>query len=570
MKYETVIKGGMIVDGTRVPRYVGDIGINDGRIVTIGRISDSDAERLIDAQGCIVAPGFIDLHTHYDAQLFWDPYCTLSGWHGVTSVVIGNCGFGFAPVAEDMRERMMLSMTRVEAIPLESMREGMPWDWETFPEFLESVDRTPKGINILPYVPMGPILVWVMGLEDAKSGRDPTDKEMKEIKRLLHEAMDAGGCGWSAQRLPASGGMASQRDYDGTPMPTDEMSNETALHLARVLAERNEGFVQMTYASGDPKSDADHFEELAEVSGRPILFNAVGANDRFPERHKNSLKWLERCRDKGLRVVGQALTSAAGQTFSFEDWNLFDESDAWAEATTGTLEERLHKLADPARREGLREGIKIIERGAVTNDFAAIVVCECVREDLQVNHDLFLGEIAEREGKHVVDAMLDIAVADELKTLFYLEPIGTLFGGMSELIQDPYTLYGVSDGGAHTKFLTAGRYPTETLIRFVRDNDVISLEEAHWRLSAWPAFCAGFKDRGTLREGAPADILVYKMDELEITDIEVAHDLPGGEWRRIQKSKGYKYTFVNGEVTFDHGECTGVTPGKLLRHGGAA
>ena len=353
-------------------------------------------------------------------------------------------------------------------------------------------------------------------------------------------------------------------------MPTDEMSNETALNLARVLAERNEGFVQMTYASGDPKSDAKHFEELAEVSGRPILFNAVGANDRYPERHKNTLKWLERCRDKGLRVVGQALTSAAGQTFTFEDWNLFDESDAWAEATTGTLEERLFKLGDPARREGLREGIKIIEKGAITNDFKGIVVCECDKEELQFNNDLFLGEVAERDGKHVVDAMLDIVVADGLKTLFYLEPIGTLFGGMSELIQDPYTLYGVSDGGAHTKFLTAGRYPTETLIRFVRDNDVISLEEAHWRLSAWPAFCAGFKDRGTLREGAPADILVYNMDELEITEIEVAYDLPGGEWRRIQKSKGYRYTLVNGDVTFDHGECTGATPGKLLRHGGAA
>ena len=552
------------------PRYAGDIGIKDGLIAAIGRIKDSEAERVIDAKGCIVAPGFVDLHTHYDAQLFWDPYCTLSGWHGVTSVVIGNCGFGFAPVAKDMRDRMMLSMTRVEAIPLESMREGMPWDWETFPEFLESVERAPKGINILPYVPMGPILVWVMGLEDAKSGRDPTDEEMAEIKRLLHESMDAGGCGWSAQRLPASGGMASQRDYDGTPMPTDQMSNKTALHLAEVLAERNEGFVQMTYVSGDAKSDAEHYEQLAEVSGRPILYNAVVAADRHPERHRKALAWLERCREKGFRVVGQGVTTAAGQTFTFEDWNLFDESDAWAEATTGTLEERLHKLGDPARREGLREGAKIVERGAVTSSFAEIVCLECVQEDQKINNDLFLREIAEREGKHVVDAMLDIVVADGLKTLFYLEPISTAFGPMSEIVKDPYTLFGVSDGGAHTKFLTAGRYPTETLIRFVRDEQVISLEEAHWRLSAWPAYCAGFKDRGTLREGAPADMIVYKMDELEVTDIEVVHDLPGNEWRRIQKSKGYKYTLVNGDVTFDHGECTGATPGKLLRHGGAA
>lgn len=569
MRYDTVIKGGTIVDGTRVPRYAGDVGIRDGHIA-IGRLDGADAGRVIDADGCIVAPGFIDLHTHYDAQLFWDPYCTLSGWHGVTSVVIGNCGFGFAPVAPDLRDRMMLSMTRVEAIPLESMREGMPWDWETFPEFLESVDRTPKGLNVLPYVPIGPLLVWVMGLEDAKSGREPTTEEMSEITRLLHEAMDAGGCGWSAQRLPPAGGMASQRDYDGTPMPTDLMSDATALHLARVLAERNEGFVQMTYVSGDAKHDAAHFEELASVSGRPILYNAVAMNDRHPQRHRSALAWLERCREKGLRVYGQAITTAAGQTFTFEDWNLFDESEAWVEATTGSVADRLRKLADPERRQALRDGSEIVERGAVTGSFADIVVLKCDQDHLKSNHDLFLGEIAERESKHVVDAMLDLAVADELKTLFYLEPIGTAFDGMAEVVRDPYTLFGVSDGGAHTKFLTAGRYPTETLIRFVRDADVISLEDAHWRLSAWPAFCAGFKDRGTLREGAPADVLVYDLDELEITDIEVAHDLPGGEWRRIQRANGYKYTLVNGDVTFDRGECTGATPGKLLRHGGAA
>ena len=564
-RFDTIIKDGMIIDGTRVPRYRGDIGIKDGRVACIGRLSEHEAERVLDASDCIVAPGFVDLHTHYDAQVFWDPYCTLSGWHGVTSAVIGNCGFGFAPVQPEMRERMMLSMTRVEAIPFDSMKAGLPWDWVTYPEFLQSLDRTPKGINLLPYVPMGPLLVWVLGLQDAKDGRNPTPEEMAEIKRLLHEAMDAGACGWSAQRLPATGGIANQRDYDGTPMPTDNMSDATTIELARVLAERNEGFIQMTYASGDPKHDGAHFAELAEVSGRPILYNVLQSNDFYPHRHRNTIKWLEEMRERGLRVYGQALTTAAGFTFTFEDWNLFDDSDAWAEATTGTLEERKAKLADPARRERLRTEVST----GVTGPMENIVVLKCGNPELKKYHDLFLGEIAEREGKHAVDVMLDIAVADDLKAMFFAESFSNSLELLREVVTYPYSIYGVSDGGAHTKFLTAGRYPTETIIRYARDNDIISLEEAHWRLSAFPAFCAGFSDRGTLRQGAPADLVIYNLDQLGITDMEVVHDLPGGEWRRIQRAVGYRYIMVNGEVTFVDGKETGATPGLVLRHGGA-
>ena len=221
-EYDTLIRDGMIVDGTRMPRFRGDIGVKNGRIARIGRIRPSEATRVVDASGMIVAPGFVDLHTHYDAQLFWDPYCSISSWHGVTSIVIGNCGFGFAPVRPDGRERAMLTMTRVEAIPYASMKTGMPWDWTTFPEFLDSIERHPKALNILPYVPVSPLLTWVMGPDEAKS-RPPTEKEEREICRLLDEAMDAGACGWSAQRLDPNGPACVQRDFDGTPMVSDLM-----------------------------------------------------------------------------------------------------------------------------------------------------------------------------------------------------------------------------------------------------------------------------------------------------------------------------------------------------------
>jgi N-acyl-D-aspartate/D-glutamate deacylase len=191
-EFDTIIRGGMIVDGTRLPRFRDDLAIKDGRVAKIGRLKNHEAAKIIDADGLIVAPGFIDLHTHYDAQLFWDPYCSISGWHGVTSVVIGNCGFGFAPVRPDARERAMLTMTRNEAIPLASMKAGMPWDWVTYPEFLGSVERHPKAINILPFLGVSPLLVWVMGLDEAKTGRRFTEKEQQTIRTIVNEAMDAG------------------------------------------------------------------------------------------------------------------------------------------------------------------------------------------------------------------------------------------------------------------------------------------------------------------------------------------------------------------------------------------
>jgi len=567
--FDMVIKNGTVVDGLRMPRLRGDVGIKNGRVARIGRLDAGDADQVIDAGDCIVAPGFVDLHTHYDAQIYWDPYCTISGWHGVTSVVIGNCGFGFAPVAPEMRERMMVSMTRVEAIPLAAMQAGMPWDWITYPEFLASLDRLPKGVNVLPYVPLGPLLVWVMGLEAAKSGRLTTPEEMAQLKFLLNEAMDAGGCGWSAQRLPPYGGMANQRDFDGSPMPTDCMPDETALELARVLADRNEGFIQMTYVSGDANHDMRHFEELAEVSGRPILYNAVIGHASYPERHKKQLKWLASCRERGLSVYGQANSTDVPWFFALEDWNMFDDSEAWMEATTGTHDDKMHKLSDPARRQGLRDGTKQIARGAVIRGFDYITPVKFTNPELAAKYtEISLVDIGAAEGKHVVDVMLDLAVADNLETVFYAENATNSFTTLRDILLDPYTIPGVSDGGAHTKYLTAGRYPTETIINFVRDNQILSLEEAHWKLSALPAHCAGFKDRGTLREGAPADIIVYNLDELGMTDSEVAYDFPGGEWRRIQKGIGYKAILVNGQQTFEDGKETGNLPGALLRHGG--
>ena len=294
-RYDVLIRGGTIVDGTMVPRFRGDLGIVNGRIVEIGRIRSDDATRVLDADGLVVAPGFVDLHTHYDAQIQWDPYCSISGWHGVTSVALGNCGFGFAPVHPEGRDRAMLSMSRNEAIPLRTMQEGMLWDWETFPEWMNTLERIPKGVNCLTYMPLSPLLIYVMGLDAAKSRAAKPD-EQAEMVRLLEEAMDAGACGWSAQRI---GERSLQADYDGTPMPTDTMSDDDVFAFASTLGRRGEGIIQITQgqalSDGDMARDFAVTEKIAELSGQPVLFNVVLAVDGMPEVHKMYVDWLASC-----------------------------------------------------------------------------------------------------------------------------------------------------------------------------------------------------------------------------------------------------------------------------------
>lgn len=571
--YDIHIKGGTIVDGTRVPRYRGDVWIKDGVIAQIGgRVSGTAAET-VDADGLIVAPGFVDLHTHYDGQIRWDPYCTISGWHGVTSVVLGNCGFGFAPVKPDFQERSILTMVRTEAIPYETLKQGMTIDWETIPEYLDSLDRTPMGVNCIQYMPTASLMTYVMGLDAAKS-RPATEAEQKEMQRLLHEGMDAGLCGFSIQRL---GHNSTQADFDGTPMVTDTMVDEDILCLAEVLAERDEGFIQITQATGKIKKDLAFVEKLAEVSGRPIIHNAIAPTRKNPDPHRKSLAWLQRCWDKGLQVYGQCGMNRAGFAFTLEDWNLYDFSKPWRVMTTGTREEKLAKMADPDLRADVVQAeidkgdrYRPLRAGVGGPPQSLMVQAVNREEDLQHYLGRSVGEIAETEGKHYAEVMFDLALATDLKAEFLGPDKGQNAEFMGELFDSPYTLPGVSDGGAHTKFFTGGAWSTDVLAWLVRDEHKVTLEEAHYRMSALAAHAAGFRDRGVIREGAAADVLVYDMEELDVEPKwigEVVEDLPGGEWRRIQRAKGYHRIIVNGQTTFEDGECTGNTPGRLLRKG---
>jgi N-acyl-D-aspartate/D-glutamate deacylase len=569
-EYDIAIRNGTVVDGARNPRYRADVGIRGGRIARIGRISSGAARRELDATGLIVAPGFIDLHTHYDAQVFWDPYLTTSGWNGVTSAVIGNCGFGFAPTRPELRERAMQSMTKVEAIPLATMKAALPWDWETYPQMLESIERAPKAVNLLPYVGVNPLLIWVLGLEGAKAGRKPTDAEHAELARLLHEAMDAAACGWSSQTLGTPGdptaptlGGAAQSDFDGTPMPSDVMWPETQEVLARVLGERGEGFIELS-AAGMPR---EHWERLAQLSGAPILYQALPASGLMLEMHAQLLGWFRSCRERGLRIYGQGITQNPPLVFTFDYWDLWGPVWQRYAGPDVAAQTKLANLADPAVRAQLRaEPLKFRFIGAV--DEARLVSTRSARHERFIGRSV--GKIAEELGVHPVDAICDIVLADRLETSFAVSQFDINLAGIKQLIDDPFVVPGLSDGGAHLKYLAAGSYATEYISKYVREHAFSTLEDAHWRLSALPAFCAGFRDRGALREGAAADVIVYDYAKLDYEFPTFRRDLPGGEYRVASAGSGYRWVLVNGQVTIEDDRQTDVHSGRLLRRGVAA
>lgn len=569
--YDIVVKGGTVIDGVRTPRFKADIAIKGGRIVQIGRLNASDAKEVVDATDRVVAPGFVDLHTHYDSQLFWDPWCTMSGWHGVTSVVIGNCGFGFAPCKPEDRDRAMLSLARNEAVPLKTMQAGMPWDWVTYKEFLGSVDRAPKGVNVMSFVPLSPLYGYVVGVDEAKERRC-TDEELDRMCQMLIEAMEDGGCGFSTQIMGDAGNV--QLDFDGTPMVTDEMTEREVAAFSRAMGSLGRGVAQLT-------GSLDWAELMARESGRPIIWNALLADGALNQHggqqisHREALKRLTYLNEQeGLRVFAQALTTNFASEFTLEDYNLADSIPCWREACLGTVDEKLVKFADPARRDAMKDIHE--QRGGLFGagyDLSDIKIhwissdAPNARQLKNTYEGYTVGEIAEREAKHEIDAFLDVAIAGQLRVGFATPMLMTPPESMKEIATGTVSLPGVSDGGAHTKFVTTARYATEMLGYWVREHEIMSLEDAHWRLSHYPAMAAGLKGRGSLAEGMPADVIVYNPDTIDSLPPERVHDYPAGEWRLIQRPVGYERIIVNGVTTFIDGECTGATPGKLLRHG---
>jgi len=556
MPYDLVIKNGMVVDGTGFSRYRADVAIEDGRIAEIGKLGGAAATATIDADGLYVAPGIIDLHTHYDAQPFWDKLCTSSVWHGVTTVLTGNCGLTLAPLRPEHRETMLATFCCVEDIPVRSLGNVLPWSWETFGEYLEAIDQG-LGVNMMPLVGHNPLRLHAMA--EAAWDRAATADEIAEMQRLLRASLEAGAWGWSTT---ASWTHAGPK---GEPVPTRLADNEERLALGRTLGEWNRGVIEILPpgAAWPDEADRAHLREVALASGRPVFFLVFGAETR---------DYVEGATAEGARLTALLRAIPFNPKFTLKKTTFFASLDGWDVVLAKPFEERLAILADPERRPALREAAMQRQRrrpgvpGRLV-PWASIVVSKVALAKHRSLEGRRLASIAEELGKHVADAMLDLAVEERLETEFQLrtrspEEDVTL----AEFVRTGYALPSQTDAGAHlnTNPCTAGE-STYVLSQWVRERQLLGLEDAIRRYTFQPARLMGLHDRGLVRQGLAADLMVFDHDRLAVREDEITQDGPSGSPRRVQGADGVEHVIVGGQVVLDHGKHTGALPGRVLR-----
>ena len=555
-EYDLVVRGGTIVDGTGVPRYRADLAVKDGRVAKISGKIPAGSAREIDASGCIVAPGAVDLHTHYDAQLNWDPYCSLSGWFGVTSLTIGQCGFGFAPTRPEDRDLNMRMLNRIEAIPLESMRKGMRWDWVTFPEYLDSLDRQGLGVNVGALFPFSPLRGYVLGMMPARERTSVTQAELDRMKELFREGMQAGAFGFALDLN------YENRPEDGGSLPSHVASDEELLALAEVLGEFGVGHIGQSVGVGLTEEHHGAVQRrianMMRLSGRPLHLISDEGEDPA---------WVDACHAEGLPLLHQRGTTLSGLQYKLAEFNMFDYMPSWIRPFVGSPQERSDKLRDPATRAAMELDVERMPTSRT--DWSTVRVLQVALERNYPYEGMTIAELAAATNKEPLDAYLDLALDEGLETEFFMPPRDSeeQLKQREGQILDPHAHISLSDGGAHTRFSVLSTWPMYWLSFWIRDRELMPLEQAHYKMSALPAWFADFKGRGTLRVGNWADVIVYDMDELGfVYDGPVyANDFPGGERRLIQKPTGLRYTIVNGGVTFEGNDCTGALPGKLLR-----
>lgn len=568
MTYDLLIKGGMVVDGTQAPRYVADIAINNGVIMEIGgNISSDLAREVIPAAGKIVAPGVVDLHTHYDAQIHWDPNCTNSGWHGATTVGIGNCGFGFAPCEPAARERSMIMMETTEQVPANILAQALPWTWESFPEWLDHLRNIPKGVNVASFLPLNSLMIYVMGIDAAKT-RPATAAERKRMAALLDEAMDAGAIGFAFSFQAEKNG---HTDFDGTPMPTDVMDPEEVYLLGEVLKQRGEGIIQCLVDMPGLAINRGIIEELAERSGRPILHNILMIVDALPEFHQGVLEFLDDMESKGHNVYSQAMSMHTWTEFNFIDYNFWDGvHPVFKEfSLAGGAEEKLKLAADPAYQQRFKQAYDPIQMmGSAGGPIESwkLVGASGYKPYAGMEGQL-LGDIAKQRKLEITDLFFDIFLKTEGKVEVRTTEIGSECPDtIGAVLKHPRVMFGSSDGGAHIKYWSGGQFSTDVITWLGRDEGKFTLEELHYKLSYLTARFAGLKNRGALLEGYHADIMVYDLADLgcRLDRYDVVHDLPDGSYRRVVYAEGVEVVICNGEITCRDGSCTDAAPGKVV------
>jgi N-acyl-D-aspartate/D-glutamate deacylase len=552
---DLLIKNARICDGTGAPSVMGDLGVKDGIIRSVGAAKGETAERVLDADGLVLAPGFVDPHTHYDAQIAWDPMLTCSPWHGVTTVIMGNCGVGVAPVKPATREILMQDLVNVEAIPYDVMKAGIDWQWESYGQYLDAIDRRGLGINVAGLVAFTPLRHYVMG--EASFERAATDDEIAAMRRLLREAMEAGAFGFTTTTSRNHVG------YQGRPLACRNASRDELTGVARGLADVGRGAIEIILNSGGmyavSDDDIDLLRQITQASGRPATWLALFAHPGQPDYHDQT---FARLGDLVQQAIPQVTPRPIMSQGDLKSPTMFGSFVSWQKAFNRPPAEQIALYRDPAFREAFRQELESRKR---THMWGQMRVLEVGRPELQAHVGRTLEEIAAHEGKQPVDAYFDLGIADDLATRFQSSTFNFDPAGIERLITDDRCLIGLSDGGAHVDFICDVGYATALLDLWVRQRGVLSLEKAVHKLTQVPATVFGIPNRGVLAAGKVADLVLFDPATVTAKPPRYAYDLPCNGRRLVSESEGIKATFVAGAQLYDDGKHTGAMPGRILR-----
>ncbi len=559
MAFDLLIKGGLVVDGTGAAPRAADVGVADGRVAAVGRL-DGPAARTIDADGCVVTPGFIDHHTHYDGQVTFDPLCTFSCYNGVTTVVSGNCSLTLAPVREGDETALAGMLAKVEAIPYDVLMGGVPWGWRSLGDYLDSLEGR-LGINYGVMVGHSAARRWVMG--DASQEREATGEEVEAVRMAVRQALEEGALGVSFDRNPRHAGM------DGRLLPANVASLEELYAVAGALRELGAGVIQI----GDPMNlelSEGVCERLSEESGRPVTYLSITQSALRPDQWREHLAHVAEVNGRGTARIHPQINPRPGlRYFQMDSAEFFNFMPTWKRIMNGSSADRLAAFADASLRPQLAQ--EVAEHGDVTalgfsGRWDHVVIVKPALEKNKALAGTTAAELGARRGQSPMDAFLDLTVEEGLKTWFARNQQNNDDEAMAAILNDAHTLIGLSDSGAHVVREGGYGYAVHFLSHWVRDKGIMPLEEGVRRLTSLPADIFGAPGRGRLTPGSKADVLVLDYERLGLDPSEEAYDLPGGAMRLKQVAHGIPWTIVNGETLLEDGAHTGALPGQVARN----
>jgi N-acyl-D-amino-acid deacylase len=551
MSYDLVVKNALIVDGTGKKPYTGDVAVTGGRIVAVGQV-DGDATRTIDAGGQVVAPGFIDAHTHYDAQLLWDPAANPTTVHGVTTILTGNCGYTLAPVRSEDQDYLMGLFAAAEEIPKKALQMQGPFEWQTFPEYLDFLKRNPLGVNVVTQIGHSALRRWVLGDESLE--RESTDEEIAEMVRLVEEAFDAGASGFSSSHAP------HQRGEHGEHIPSFLASEKEMFALAEAARRKGVRLFSLNPKSkreGINEEDRELFAKLADISGAVVSFNDFGMG---APNWEATLEFMEEQQAAGREIYAVARCQRPETRFTLKKLSsVFAISEPWVDFSKYDPATKIEFLQDPEWRA------KLSEIWASAKFLSMVSVEKGTTPDTEKLEGRLLVDIAEERGCTPAEVMFDTAIADGLGTYFRISgPVDVDESPLERILKSRTTLVGISDGGAHLQTFAGGDYTSYFLQHWVNETGRFTLEEGVAALTSEVAEFLGLDDRGTIEVGKAADLVVFDPDTVAPLALETLEDIPGGGSRMTKQAQSIPYVIVNGEVVIDEGRSTASVPGQVL------